>query len=336
MADDEQFDLNLKAASIKLRLPQHTVLKCVRYVARPNGGIRLNKLDRKGETYFRQADLDAYLDDLSKPWVDNLKAKRPSIPDYFEEALRLEAHLRCGLCGSSYSAQIAHIIPWADCHHHHPWNLIWLCTKCHEGFDIEKRITHVEIQRAKERIQADLVEDLQFTVSEEKALAWLKRIAIPIGATRITGIDVLLSLLCKGGKRLEISKIRNATLRSLTKQQDSEIEYTAILRVTELTLSQLVQARLTEPFWEEFCELLYDKNRYPEISIELNEAGQSAITRLREKAADYVDPAKYPKYIACNPGELINELINEYAVMEEWYQTRDRPANPFADTEELW
>ncbi|WP_149108795.1 hypothetical protein [Limnoglobus roseus] len=44
------------------------------------------------------------------------------------------------------------IEPWEKCLHHHPLNLINLCTKCHTGFDIERRISTLEVQAAKERL----------------------------------------------------------------------------------------------------------------------------------------------------------------------------------------
>jgi hypothetical protein len=94
----------------------------------------------------------AYGQDLRKPWVDDLKAKRPDIPDFFIRYLQCEALMRCGLCDSPYAAEYAHITPWEECHHHHPLNLIQLCTACHTGFDIEKRITKEEIQAAKDRL----------------------------------------------------------------------------------------------------------------------------------------------------------------------------------------
>jgi hypothetical protein len=144
--------LSLEEASLGLRFVPRLLLKCVKHQARPNGGIRLKCVDKSGETFFREADLLEYDKDLRKPWVDDLKAPRPALPAYFADYLRCEALLRCGLCDSPYATKYAHIVPWEECHHHHPHNLIQLCTACHDGFDLEGRITKEEILAAKERL----------------------------------------------------------------------------------------------------------------------------------------------------------------------------------------
>lgn len=144
--------LSLAEASLRLRIVPRLILKCVKYQARRNGGIKLKCVDIHGEPFFRDADLVEYDSDLRKPWVDDLKAPRPSLPDFFATYLQCEALLRCGLCDSPYAGQYAHITPWEECHHHHPLNLILLCTTCHEGYDKEKRITKEEILAAKERL----------------------------------------------------------------------------------------------------------------------------------------------------------------------------------------
>ena len=60
--------------------------------------------------------------------------------------------MKCGLCDSSYSGEYAHIDPWENSLNHHPLNLINLCTKCHTGFDVERRISTTEVQAAKTRL----------------------------------------------------------------------------------------------------------------------------------------------------------------------------------------
>jgi hypothetical protein len=144
--------LSLEEASLRLRFIPRLLLKCVRYQARRNGGIKLKCVDKEGETCFREVDLLEYDADLLKPWVDDVKAARPPIPDFFTAYLQCEALFRCGLCNSPYAGEYAHITPWEECHHHHPLNLILLCTACHTGYDTEKRIRKEEIHAAKERL----------------------------------------------------------------------------------------------------------------------------------------------------------------------------------------
>jgi HNH endonuclease len=149
--------LTLQEASLHLRFHPYLVLKCVTYQARKNGGIKLTVHDKDGEPHFLRAELDAFSEDLRRPWVKNETDERPNIPTYFQEALRFEAFLSCGLCKESLATDFAHIEPWEDCLHHHPGNLICLCSRCHTGFDREKRISAEDIRTAKQRLQERLL-----------------------------------------------------------------------------------------------------------------------------------------------------------------------------------
>lgn len=46
-------------------------------------------------------------------------------------------HKKCALCGSTVSSilEIHHIIPFRDCRHNAEWNLICVCTDCHNIID---------------------------------------------------------------------------------------------------------------------------------------------------------------------------------------------------------
>src|SRR6266496_2783259 len=148
--------LDIKAAAIRLKMLPYVILKCVKYQARGNGGMKLQCRDVSGDPYFLPADLDEFDDDLRKPWSDKA-GSRPPIPSYFQEGLRQEASLRCALCDSVFATDYSHIVPWSECLHHHPENIICLCKKCHDGYDLEERISQREIQAAKARLQTRLV-----------------------------------------------------------------------------------------------------------------------------------------------------------------------------------
>ncbi len=144
--------LSLEEASSRLRFIPRLIIKCIKHVARPNGGIKLNCIDVGGEPCFSEMDLTAYDEDLRKHWVNNRKDRRPEIPEYFKTYLQCEAGMKCGLCNSPFSSEYAHIEPWEKCLHHHPHNLISLCTKCHTGYDGEQRIAKEIMQKAKDRM----------------------------------------------------------------------------------------------------------------------------------------------------------------------------------------
>src|SRR5262245_194681 len=129
--------ISLKEAALHLAFMPYLILRFVRYRARKNGGVKLRIHDQAGEPFVLRSELDAFDADLRKPWVNDRKEKRPDIPDYIEDTLKGEAFFSCGHCGSGLATEFAHIDPWENCLHHHPGNLICLCTRCHTGFDVE-------------------------------------------------------------------------------------------------------------------------------------------------------------------------------------------------------
>jgi len=309
MSDNDDFPIDLKAASIMLRMPQHTVLKCIRYIPRPNGGIRLSCKDKRGNPFFREVDLTAFLADLKKPWMDNPKEPRPEIPTYFQEALKLEVGLKCGLCGTQFAAEFAHVIPYEECHHHHPWNILSLCVRCHKGYDREKRITQDEIQRAKERAQATFLEQLEYCISEEKCLHRLRSIIVPVNNSVASGIDLLISTLCSDAEYLHISKPR--VVEMLSQIGDGTMNANPILtmlRLTELSAAHLSESRVGAPFWNELAEWIYERNFFPEITIALGPAGVRMLEHLQENAHEFVDVTKFPRLGVHKPVEAIKAL----------------------------
>lgn len=88
-----------------------------------------------GEQYFDEAELKAYDDWLKKPWPSK-DGKRPALPSFIREEIRVEANLECAFCKTSGEAgEAAHIDPVATSKCNHPHNLIWLCANHHKKFD---------------------------------------------------------------------------------------------------------------------------------------------------------------------------------------------------------
>jgi hypothetical protein len=149
--DRLQYDMNLIDASRFLRMMPRVILRCISYAPRPNG-IKLDCEDKDGQVFFYIATLKAFDDDLREPWVKKAADNRPPIPAYFEEALRFESRQRCAVCKSPHGCVLAHIEEWATCLHHHPHNIINLCSRCHDGYDKEKRITKEELLKIKSSV----------------------------------------------------------------------------------------------------------------------------------------------------------------------------------------
>lgn len=153
--------LDLWAAAAMLRLHPYLLLKCIKYQARRNGGMKLAAQSDNGQTFFIRGDLTSFDEDLRKPWVASRNEARPDIPDYFEDLLRHESAFVCGLCDSPLATDFAHIEPWEACLHHHPHNLICLCSACHRGYDRERRITKDAVAEAKARLLERLMRFFQ-------------------------------------------------------------------------------------------------------------------------------------------------------------------------------
>ncbi|MCI0398129.1 MAG: HNH endonuclease [Chloroflexi bacterium] len=315
-----EYDIDLREAALYLKMPPLTVLRCIRYAPRPNGGLKLHCQDRDGATYFCKSDLDAFLSDLKEPWVNNPTSKRPDIPSYFKEALRLESSLRCGLCGSPYATEFAHIIPWEKCYHHHPWNLISLCPTCHTGYDKEKRISVDEIERAKNRAQELLIEELQSFGFGHKCLERLKMLKVSINGTYATGIDVLISSIDPNGNFLYLRKCRVVELLKMLGDQEMRADpESTLVRLAEVTAIHLSLAQISQPFWDDFARQLYEFKLFPDVIIDLSESGKELIQRLRDYAERYIEVEKFtgiqPKMSALRVIELVStrcQKISDY------------------------
>lgn len=69
------------------------------------------------------------------PLTNTCGVKKPTIPSFIREYLKIESRGKCARCGTGHRLDNAHIEPWSISFSHHPHNLIRLCTDCHTKFD---------------------------------------------------------------------------------------------------------------------------------------------------------------------------------------------------------
>jgi len=109
---------------------------------------------------FLYTDLEEWDEFLWEPWATK-EDKRPSVPSYVEDYLKVECRGKCALCGKGHKLETAHIIPYEESLSHHHHNLIRLCTDCHSKYD-DDIISQDELQACKdrfiERVRRDLLQ----------------------------------------------------------------------------------------------------------------------------------------------------------------------------------
>ena len=311
------YDIDLRQASLLMRMPEPTVLKCIRYRARPNGGISLACRDYEGMPYFRRSDIDAYLVDIGQSWVDDPKEKRPNIPSYFENYLQLETELRCGRCDAPTATEIAHIVPWASCHHHHPWNLLCVCVKCHTGYDIEKRISQEEMQRAKDHAVARFADVLREPIRQRHLLEELRNMAFKINGVDATGIDVLVSTLMLDEAFLHFTKLRLVSMYSIMGDGALASDPVAALNFATLVLSRVGAYRIADPFWDRMSRTVHEMKLFPDGYITLTLQGEMMMEHLVQHAEDFFNPIKYPAYRSLAPRDALRRIAEELQRIQE-------------------
>ena len=320
-----------------MRMPERTVLMCVAHASRPHG-MKLNCESRTGKTYFRKDDIDEFLADLEEPWASTTnggKPKRAKHAKHFVEALRYEVGLKCGLCGKSEIGELAHIEPWASCLHNHPWNLLYLCKSCHDGYDIEKRISKSEVKRAKELATTNVLDSLRFSLTFEKLLSYLQSIKAAWHGVEVNGIDFLLSCISLDGDYCRIEKCRLVKLLELLRKagegdsQDLGIVFTRLVEVSSAHISSM---RICEPFWEQIAISIHEWHQFPDVRFQLNALGLELVQYLLDRADDYVDATKYSVAANGDAKMIVKEVARQCHEASEYCDSKETlPMNRLDD-----
>jgi hypothetical protein len=324
MSGDE-YTIDLKTASLMMKMPQPTVLKCVSYMARKLGKKKLPVKSRNGVSWFRKEDIEAYLEDLAQPWVSSKDEARPPIPDFFKDYLRLETRLHCGVCGKPFATDFAHIEDYARCLHNHPWNLLCTCSECHTAFDNEKRISIDEMRWAKRRAESEFQTFLQNVSSEDRLLKRLSRISISINGTVATGIDFLLSAYVPGKCYLDVTKLRVVNVLQMlgTGEMDAD-PITTFSRLMELPLLSLESGHFCDPLGEERAITMYEHGLHPDLEVNLNVLGESLLDYLLDHADEYVDTRKYRDYSSLTARELVGRVAEHLGELQARRDMQDK------------
>lgn len=124
--------LSENQAALKLGITKELLFSYVRTGVK---GLKLEVIAGKREIKFKEFDLDEFESFLKEKWVKDPKEKRPSIPKFIKEFIKVESNGQCARCASGHRMDDAHIIPWSDSFSHFHHNLIRLCTDCHIKYD---------------------------------------------------------------------------------------------------------------------------------------------------------------------------------------------------------
>ncbi len=163
--------LNENQAALKLGITKELLYSYVKT------GIRENKLkvsETKRNILFEENILDKYESFLKEKWIINSKEKRPTIPKFIKEFLKIESNGQCARCHSGHRLDNAHIIPWSESFSHFHHNLIRLCTDCHIKYD-DGIIPREEILQIKKK----LIDKLKNSLIAEEDLSIDSLHAIP-------------------------------------------------------------------------------------------------------------------------------------------------------------
>jgi tetratricopeptide (TPR) repeat protein len=154
--------LSENQAALKLGITKELLFSYVRTGVK---GRKLEVIAGKREIKFKEFDLDEFESFLKENWVKDPKEKRPSIPKFIKEFLKVESNGQCARCASGHRMDDAHIIPWSDSFSHFHHNLIRLCTDCHIKYD-DGIIPRDEIIK----IKKNLTDKLKRTLLSEENL----------------------------------------------------------------------------------------------------------------------------------------------------------------------
>ncbi|MEX0996922.1 MAG: hypothetical protein WDZ45_07730 [Flavobacteriaceae bacterium] len=158
--------LNESQAAIKLGITKELLYS---YVRTGVNGSKLKAISSKREIKFLESELDKFETFLKGKWVTNAKEKRPSIPKFIKEFLKVESNGQCARCFSGHRLDDAHIIPWSKSFSHFHHNLIRLCTDCHVKYDdgiiSEQEINDIKRGLIEKLKKSLLIEDNLFTDS---------------------------------------------------------------------------------------------------------------------------------------------------------------------------
>jgi DnaJ-class molecular chaperone len=95
---------------------------------------KLNFVNKDGAYFYKHADLVEFNAYLLEKWSTSA-ADRPDIPKGIKDEIEAEANYVCVVCSRHNTLEYAHIDPYNKCLHHHPQNLLYLCSTDHDSLD---------------------------------------------------------------------------------------------------------------------------------------------------------------------------------------------------------
>ncbi len=163
--------LTVTEAAIRLGITKELLFAYVRNAPKKHLGEdrKLKSVIKDGQNLFLESDLDEFDNYLREPW-SKPGERRPPIPNYIQEYLKVEIGGKCPITDKGYPLDNAHITPYSESLNHHHHNLIRIAKDEHTKADngvIPRQILDetkrnlVEILRNKLRLESSY--NLSFT-----------------------------------------------------------------------------------------------------------------------------------------------------------------------------
>lgn len=236
------------------------------YVRKGVKGQKLKVKSGKREIKFSEKELEEYENFLKDKWRTNPKEKRPDVPKFIKEFLKVESNGQCARCFSGHRMDDAHIIPWSECFSHFHHNLIRLCTDCHTKYD-DGIISREEIAKLKN----GLISKLRTSLLSKEGLSINSIRSVPKPDLNFVG------------REEEIKKINN----TLEKERITIITGAGGVGKTELLIKSLEKCdELVKWFKTEKYDSILDLKR--EILMEFNSSTFTELLSSLDQKSDLI------------------------------------------------
>jgi tetratricopeptide (TPR) repeat protein len=128
--------LSVTEAAFKLGITKELLFAYIRNAPKKHLGHqrKLVSVVKGGQNFFKENELTEFDDYLKDPW-SNPNERRPIIPSFIQDYLKVEIGGKCPISQKGYPLENAHIIPYNESLSHHHHNLIRISKEEHTKID---------------------------------------------------------------------------------------------------------------------------------------------------------------------------------------------------------